>query len=142
MTHPTLHRAIYFSRATHAVTAALVADILETARINNARDGVTGVLIFNDGRFVQILEGAPSTLDRLLDTIQADPRHTDMDVMARDPIETRDFPQWDMAYLGPTTDLATGAGLASLDAVMDGLRSDDDFIAAFVSGCRDLLAGS
>ena len=73
-----------------------MSDILNEARLANARDGVTGVLTAVDGRFVQIIEGPEAALDRLLAKLLRDPRHTDLTVLDRRATARRCFGDWDM----------------------------------------------
>jgi hypothetical protein len=73
-----------------------MADILDQARPNNARDGVTGCLTVVDGHFVQVLEGEPEKLDPLMERLRQDPRHTDVRVMERRGVQERAFPSWSM----------------------------------------------
>ena len=120
-----------------------MSDILNEARLGNARDGVTGVLTVVEGRFVQIIEGPEAALDGLMAKLLRDPRHTDLTVLERRRAERRSFGDWDMvsprlasrelALLALLLDDA-GAGLAAYaeiltravaeqDAVLEGRRS-------------------
>ena len=92
-----LEQLVYVSTAAIRVSSALqMADILATARPNNARDGITGALTAVDGRFIQIVEGARGALDHLLLRLLADERHRDVTVIQRRDIRARAFPEWDM----------------------------------------------
>ena len=92
-----LERLVYCSRARVSMDSLLViSDILAVAQRNNRRDDVTGVLGYADGRFMQVLEGRPHALDRLLDRVRADRRHADVHVAYRAPVEGRLFADWSM----------------------------------------------
>ena len=92
-----IERLIYCSRAKIPMESLLViADILAVSQRNNRRDHVTGALGYAQGRFVQVLEGAPTDLDRVLSRVEADPRHTDLHVAWRAPVEGRIFSDWSM----------------------------------------------
>ncbi len=100
-----LHRVLYCSRnlipgAPEAV-AAHIRSILATSRRNNARDGITGGLLFSEGCFAQVLEGPLDALESAFERIQCDERHSDVTVLQSGPIATRDFPDWSMAFAGP-----------------------------------------
>ncbi len=56
----------YVSRASLDLAERDLIDILETARLRNALEGITGVLIFNGVRFLQIIEGAEAAIDSLV----------------------------------------------------------------------------
>jgi hypothetical protein len=90
--------------------------ILNAARWNNARLSITGVLGHIDMTYVQLLEGPPQSLDRLLATLFADPRHTEIEVMLRGRIATRLVPDWTMA----------GADLTSYAPKVEQLLQVDD----------------
>lgn len=76
-----------------------VARILVQSRINNARRGLVGALYFGDGCFFQCLEGRADEVDRLYAALLQDPRHTDLKVLARRPIERTSFSTWSMKYV-------------------------------------------
>jgi len=99
-----LHRVLYCSRnvipgATEAV-AADVREILAVSRVNNARDGVTGGLLFSEGCFAQVLEGPQDAVEAAFERIQCDARHSEVVVLQNGPIPKRDFPDWSMAFAG------------------------------------------
>lgn len=92
-----LEQLVYVSIGVIRVSSALqMADILTTARPNNARDGISGALTAVDGSFIQIIEGERAALDHLLGRLLADDRHRDLTVLERRAIRHRAFPGWDM----------------------------------------------
>ena len=90
MTEPLVSLA-YFSRnaldGTPDEMQAAIAAILAAARRNNARHGVTGALLFSDGCFAQVLEGAREDVETVFETIQCDPRHKDVTIMHLHEVE-------------------------------------------------------
>ncbi len=70
--------------------------IIAAARRNNAAIGVTGVLLFADGNFIQALEGPPEAISLTLARIRNDVRHRRILELYRTPIEARNFPDWSM----------------------------------------------
>ena len=135
MTH--LYRVVYCSRnsipGTPESVAADVAHILETSRANNARDGVTGGLLFSKNCFAQVLEGPMDAVENAFERIQCDERHSEVTVLQSGPIAARDFPDWSMAFTGEST---TGNPLAGI--VMDGAFSGHSRAGSDV---LDLLRG-
>ena len=75
-----------------------LADILETARFHNALDGITGLLLYRRGHFLQVLEGADDRLSPLLEKLKRDPRHTDLRFLLDGRIAARAFGAWSMAF--------------------------------------------
>ena len=103
---PGLERLLYASTATGRTDSLLnMATILAETQRNNARDELTGALAAHDGRFIQVIEGAPGALDILLRRLAPDPRHRDIVVLDRRPIAARRFEDWTMASsrIGPET---------------------------------------
>ena len=96
-----LFRLVYCSRNTipdhQGDTAAEVSSILAVSRANNARDGVTGALLYSEGCFAQVLEGELGTVERTFERIQCDPRHGNVVVLEARHVEQRLFGAWDMA---------------------------------------------
>lgn len=120
-----LEQLIYVSVAAIRVNSALqMADILATARPNNTRDGITGVLTAVDGRFVQVIEGVPDALERLLSRLAADDRHRGIAVLERRDIRARAFPEWDM--VSPRLAVSEAQAVAALMA--DEQAALDDYI--------------
>lgn len=89
---------VYSSNSTQPFTNEDLAALLEESRANNARRGVTGLLLFKDGQFMQTLEGADENVREAIDVITADPRHTDVKVLFEDQIERRNFDAWTMGF--------------------------------------------
>ncbi len=89
---------IYVSVADPLLSQGDIDAILATARRNNARDALTGALIYNGHNFMQLLEGPADRLDACLAAIRADERHSGMIEIRRRPIEQRDFADWSMLY--------------------------------------------
>jgi hypothetical protein len=94
-----MQRLVYISTARGAVSPALVVDILGKSRLNNQRDGLTGLLIVGGSRFFQLLEGPPALLERTYGRIKSDPRHFALVELERKPIAAISLPNWEMAYM-------------------------------------------
>lgn len=92
-----LERIAYRSRAELSMDSLLaISDILAVSQRNNARDGITGALIYSDGVFFQVVEGAAQDLDRLLRRLSGDPRHAALDIVSRERASDRMFGDWSM----------------------------------------------
>ena len=87
-----------FYRSTAAAGVGLddVRNIIEASRRNNARFGISGMLVSAQGRFAQILEGPVENVETLMERIEADPRHGRITDMIRRPALGRSFPTWTM----------------------------------------------
>jgi EAL domain-containing protein (putative c-di-GMP-specific phosphodiesterase class I) len=89
---------LYVSEATQAMDAAALEALLEKSRCFNGAAGVTGFLIYQDGWFMQLLEGREAVLDALMDRIRQDPRHHKVQEVARGKLSHRSFPDWSMGF--------------------------------------------
>ena len=72
--------------------------MLSEARAKNAGLGITGNLLYTEEVFVQCIEGTPEAVESLWKSLQRDHRHFDLEVLARDRIDTRRFADWTMAF--------------------------------------------
>jgi hypothetical protein len=85
-----------------AAQADELQDIVEVARTQNERLSVTGALLYTEDHFAQILEGPAAAVADLMEQIARDPRHTDLKVIWTDAPDMRVFPEWSLAYSGPS----------------------------------------
>lgn len=86
----------YTSLASFDLQASDLEAIHRTAREVNALEGITGLLIFNGTHFLQIIEGAPNTIDELVEKLRRDRRHSGLEVRDEREISERSFPDWSM----------------------------------------------
>lgn len=89
---------IYLSIATQEFTTDELVDLLNVARTHNGEIGITGMLLYKDGRFMQILEGKKETVQSLFKKISNDPRHHKVVTLLEGPCEAREFPDWSMGF--------------------------------------------
>ena len=94
-----LVRLLYASRAAASVDADALVAILKQSKANNPGLGVTGVLCFSGGIFLQVLEGGRSTVSRLYNRIASDPRHTEVVLLNYEEIGERRFAGWAMGQV-------------------------------------------
>jgi hypothetical protein len=73
-----------------------LANIRETSKRFNQDNQISGVLFFLNNRFMQVLEGETKALEKLLEKIEADPRHTRLTYLLRVPISERQLADWNM----------------------------------------------
>jgi EAL domain-containing protein (putative c-di-GMP-specific phosphodiesterase class I) len=93
---PNLIHLIYTSTATQAFTDNDILELLEKARENNQRLEITGMLLYTDGSFFQVLEGDRAVVDALFQHIAKDERHTAVTTIIRETIARRSFGDWTM----------------------------------------------
>ncbi|ADL00510.1 BLUF domain-containing protein [Brevundimonas subvibrioides] len=114
MSAANLEQLVYVSTSAVPLRSIMdVSDILEESARHNPANNITGALAFTQTRFVQLLEGSAGSIDVLLLRLMIDPRHADLVVIDRIPVETRSFPDWHM--ISP---LFTPSGQARLDVLV------------------------
>ncbi|MEL7445991.1 MAG: BLUF domain-containing protein [Pseudomonadota bacterium] len=86
----------YQSRATARPTAADLRELSWQARERNRSLGVTGMLLYDRGRFFQTLEGPPASLKPIWASIRRDSRHSDIEILSEHIIPARLFGAWNL----------------------------------------------
>jgi biotin carboxylase len=89
-------------------------DILSVSRVNNRKHDITGMLIYGEGVFIQLIEGDKNIIDQVYTKISADPRHKNIIKMAEGDLTQRNFPEWEMGFKA-----ANAAELAELGGYID-----------------------
>lgn len=120
--------AVYSSSAVRPFSEAELEELLRRSRESNKRLGVTGMLLYKDGRFMQALEGEESVVRTLFQKIAADPRHCDVKLLDQGFTEEREFGDWSMGF-----ERLTGDGLEAPEAASDFLGRTES--------ARDFLEG-
>ena len=102
---------VYVSSATRLLSHADLLKLLHTSRRNNQRAQITGVLLYDDGNFLQAVEGPDQAIRDLYRRLEEDDRHHHLRIVLEEPIEERQFPQWSMGFVPqraiPAKDLAS-----------------------------------
>lgn len=88
----------YASAATRPFSKKELVRLLDISRANNAVRGVTGVLLYAEGTFFQVLEGEEEAVMALFDHIGQDERHGRLVTVVKESIEARAFPEWSMGF--------------------------------------------
>ena len=95
---PVYHLA-YVSTETEPFSQIDLVELLAVARGANAERGVTGLLLYREGCFYQVLEGNEFAVNKTFNDIERDPRHQDVQVLFKGESESREFPDWQMGFL-------------------------------------------
>ncbi len=86
----------YQSRAATLPSEAELDALVAKARVRNHSVGVTGMLLYERGRFLQTLEGPTEGLDQIWNSIRRDDRHADIEVLTKHLVAARLFSDWDL----------------------------------------------
>lgn len=93
-----MRRIIYCSQATYDVSPDELVALLELSRRNNARAGLSGMLLYCSQSFLQVLEGDPGSLRSTYGRIGADARHTELRLLQDVDVAAPLFPDWTMGF--------------------------------------------
>jgi len=94
---------VYASQAVVGFDLRALEALLEHARASNEAAGVTGLLLFKDHRFLQLLEGPESAVREKMRLIVEDARHHEVTVLLEEHVPARQFPEWTMGYAADDT---------------------------------------
>ncbi|MBL0091355.1 MAG: BLUF domain-containing protein [Piscinibacter sp.] len=94
-----LVRLMYASRAADSVDQEALLAILRKSKAENTANGITGVLCFSGGIFLQLLEGGRQQVNTLYNRIAADKRHLDVVLLSYEEIGERRFAGWSMGQV-------------------------------------------
>ena len=92
------YRIIYVSTATFSFQEADLLQLLAQAREMNDKFNMSGMLVYSEGRFMQVLEGREEDVKAGFASIAADLRHGRLQLLADGPIDQPDFPDWHMGF--------------------------------------------
>lgn len=137
----------YKSIATASPSATDLRALVGKARARNRKMSVTGMLLYENGSFLQTLEGPPEKLNALWSSITQDPRHDHIELLSEHMVPARVFPDWDLmlhsrinetpapSIAQRTAPPAVASHISSL--VGFALNGDDVRINAFIASLED-----
>jgi hypothetical protein len=93
-----MYSLTYVSSATSLLSRDELRGLLIASRANNDRAGVTGMLLYKGGHFMQVLEGERRAVQAAQAKILSDPRHNSLVVLLQGEVPGRSFKKWPMAF--------------------------------------------
>jgi hypothetical protein len=93
-----MYSLVYVSSAVLPFSPGELRMLLDQCRVANAQRGVTGMLLYQDGNIMQVLEGEQQSVLGLYAKIQRDPRHSGAMILLKSYIDERAFAEWSMAF--------------------------------------------
>ena len=115
-----MHLIAYVSRSTKGelLHRGEIHAIARRSQVNNRGRGITGTLIFESGRYFQVLEGPELALRTVVQRIKRDPRHKELRVILDTPVAERAFPETPMqTYFVNLPELLSLPTIGMLDAI-------------------------
>ena len=98
MTEPLFHLG-YVSTETRRFEADDLVALLHQARTANATRDITGLLLYREGSFFQVLEGDEAAVQQTFRGIEEDDRHHEIEVLFSGSTDEREFSDWRMGFL-------------------------------------------
>ena len=89
---------VYISSAVLGLNDRQIASIVRTSQINNEQLGITGILLYNSGNFMQLIEGEEEKVEGLYEKVKEDRRHTGVTLLLKEAITHKNFDNWVMGY--------------------------------------------
>jgi len=93
---------IYVSAAQDWLSEDTLPEFLAANRRRNESRGITGIVVYHEGSFLQVLEGPSETIDGLFEVIRRDSRHDAVTLLSRKSIRSREFGNAAMAFVDTT----------------------------------------
>lgn len=89
---------VFISTARKLMSDDELLDLLQSARLKNTENNITGMLLYSEGTFMQVLEGKKEDIHRVYNAIQADKRYRNIIVMITGMLNKRIFSKWSMSF--------------------------------------------
>lgn len=124
-----LRSLLYVSSAIRLLDQSELLDLLQVSRNCNELANITGLLVYEGGNFIQVLEGPSEAVEETMRRIRNDPRHRNILVLLDNKISERLFDNWAMAF--PSVNELTENGLLKFVAHKPDLRK--------LSGCQEVF---
>lgn len=96
------YQLVYFSVATRLPTERDLLELLAVSRRSNTQTGITGLLLYRAGSYMQLLEGERKAVTECFWRIQRDGRHQDVKVLLSQESEERIYSDWSMGFCDPS----------------------------------------
>jgi len=96
--HHMVFQITYSSVAKPGLSIIEIEEIITQAKQYNSTHDITGCLIYNNGYFLQILEGEKQLVMILINKIKLDDRHDHFTILSEGETNLRTFKEWAMAY--------------------------------------------
>ena len=109
----------YLSEAVSEMSFLGLMRLLESARAFNQKNGITGILLYDNQQFGQIIEGERASIMKVWKRIQEDKRHHRIELLEIREITERAFPDWLLRFYGGETLTKEYPALAEMVGGMD-----------------------
>lgn len=126
-----MHHIGYTSRAVGYRNTADLEELCSWSAAHNRQIGVTGLLVFDGVRYIQLIEGEASTVRQLMASIARDSRHERIIYIIDGPTPECAFESWDLACIGFRNTLSSLKILTDVKAKLQNVR-DIHVLSSFI----------
>lgn len=138
-----MHQIIYLSSSREYLSPEQINELLTKSRENNLKNNITGVLLYFDRDFLQVLEGPKVAVLELFEKIIKDERHTGIITVFNKKITEKHFPEWNMGFAYTDYEkLRTLSGFENFDQkLLSGINDEKALILInkFIDNHNNLL---
>ncbi len=127
---------VYASAAAQKIDKGIITSILKVSVTHNYSSNITGMLLYAEGSFIQLLEGPRQEVQSLYEDIKKDSRHTNIVLLYEEEITTRYFGEWSMGLADVKL-----RDLIDIPGCRDFIESGDRLAAVSPVIARRLLEG-
>jgi Sensors of blue-light using FAD len=135
-----LIRTVYVSAAAKPFTQPELRDLLSKARIHNTSKDITGLLLYHQQSFFQILEGEEDEVRSLFIRIERDARHNRVLLLSKKDVDERNFGGWSMGFIDMELTAAKLPGFMKLmhakSSFLD-LQGDSKVVTKLIDGFQE-----
>lgn len=136
-----MYSLLYTSVAASELGTRQLHELLVEARKANTARGVTGMLLYKQGNFMQVLEGEQDIVVELSHRIARDPRHEHVFTLHAAEVAARQFPDWSMGFRdldhSPMDDVPGYSDFMTVELTADSLMAQPDRARRLLRAFRD-----
>lgn len=93
-----MHQIIYLSSSKKFLSPEQINELLSKSREKNLKNNITGILLYFDRDFLQVIEGEKKAIQDLFEIIKKDERHSEIITVFNKKINEKHFPEWNMGF--------------------------------------------
>ena len=130
-----MYHLVYTSYAVPPFDEANLVELLNQARNHNKKEEITGMLLYVNGKFIQVLEGDQKKVKQLYHRIENDERHKRVTLLLEGESANRIFDKWSMGFKSLSeNDFKNLSGFHDTEAffIQQNLTEDSNLVMVFL----------
>jgi hypothetical protein len=126
-----MHHIVYMSRATKHFPPGELNDLCHQSAEHNRENSITGLLIYDGHRYMQLIEGHKESVEALMSRISLDTRHSHITYLTDASVANRSFTGWALTCIGFQQNTTSAKLLADVKYKVRHM-GNKDLMAAFI----------